>query len=102
MDEDTVELTKENIRLTRENNRLLRKLWRVEVFGFWSKVLFVAILIGIPVLVYQYYLADVLVEVRRGYEGILEDVGKLKEIPERLSISTVIESIEDHKDSVLR
>ena len=95
MDEERVELMKENIRLTKENNKLLRKLWKAEKWGFWTRILTFAILIGIPVLVYQYYLSDVFTDLQGVYEDILDVGDTVKEIPEQLSVSAVIGSLEE-------
>lgn len=93
MDEETQDLIKENIRLTRENNRLLRKLWRAEVLGFWSKMLFIAIMVGVPVLVYRYYLADVVTDLWNTYQGVLRGVEDISQLPDQISLSAVIESL---------
>jgi hypothetical protein len=90
-EEDEIEvLLEQNIKLTKENNKLLRKLWRAEVMGFWSRILFIAILIGIPVLVYQYFLVDYVDQVRTTLEDVRDDLGKIREIPDKISLPTII------------
>ena len=86
MDEETQELVKENIRLTRENNRLLKKLWSAEVMSFWSRLFFIAIMIGLPVLIYKYYLADTVGSIKELYKDV-------QAIPDDFSLSAVLESV---------
>jgi|GEM_PF-2067046 len=92
-DEDLEDLLKKNIRLTRENNKLLRKLWHASVFGFWSKVLFTAILIGVPFLLYQYVLVNYVNQARSTYQGFVEKLNQFKELPSSASVSSVIETM---------
>lgn len=101
MDPQTEKLIRENARLTKENNRLLKKLWRAEVFGIWSKVLFAAILIGVPVLIYQYYLSDVIVDLRAMYEGIQQDIDQVKNLSESFSLGSVIEAVEKTREGLV-
>lgn len=42
--------------LMQENNRLLKKVYRYEVISFWSKILWLALLIGVPFALYYYIL----------------------------------------------
>ena len=46
----------EMMRLLRENNSLLKKLYRHNIIGFGLKVLWLALLIGLPFAVYFYVL----------------------------------------------
>jgi len=101
MDPKSEKLLHENARLVKENNKLLKKLWRAEVFGFWSKLLFVAILIGVPVLIYQYYLADVLVDLRTMYEGIQQDIDQVRGLSDSFSLGAVIESMEEKRKELI-
>jgi hypothetical protein len=94
VDDQTQELIKENIRLTRENNRLLRKLWRVEVFSFWSKILFIIIMIGVPLLIYQYFLADVLHDTLDTYQSLMSSAEHIQSTAENFSLSSVLGALE--------
>lgn len=100
MDTETQELVQENIRLTRENNRLLKKLWRAEVFGFWSKVLFLAIMIGVPVFVYRYYLADYVQDMQNMYQEIRDGVTSFEGIQSQVSLGALLESLEKRKEEM--
>lgn len=101
MDPQIEKLIRENARLTKENHKLLKKLWRAEVFGFWSKLLFAAILIGVPVLVYQYYLADVIVDLQTMYGGIQQDIDQVKNLSESFSLGTVLEAVEKTREGLV-
>jgi hypothetical protein len=48
-------LAKQNEILS-DNNRLLHKLYRYEVINFWSKIIWIALLIGMPFALYYYVL----------------------------------------------
>ena len=97
MDQEHEELIRENIRLTKENQKLLKKLWKAEKWGFWSRVIFFAILIGLPVLVYQYYISEVVTDLQGVYQEIRGAGDSIKNLPDNLSLSAVIESIEEYQ-----
>jgi len=71
------DLVKENTRLTRENNRLLKKLWRAHVLSFWSRVLFLVVIVGLPIVAYRYFLADYIAEVRDNVDAVQEKIERL-------------------------
>jgi len=101
MSQEPEELIRENIRLTKENNRLLKKLWKAEKWGFWSRVIIFAIIIGLPVLVYQYYLSDVLTDLQGVYREIRGAGEGIRGLPDNISLSTVIESIEEYQRNLV-
>jgi hypothetical protein len=49
-------LLEENNALLKENHEILRKLYRNDVMGIWFRVIWFAILIGLPFAVYFYVL----------------------------------------------
>jgi hypothetical protein len=61
------ELLQENVRLARENNRLLRKIRRDELIQTWWTVIFYVLVIGVPFIVYRYYLADYVEQIKNTY-----------------------------------
>jgi hypothetical protein len=54
MDEYIRRLLQENLELSRENNKLLHKMRRAAAWSFFFRVLWIAILIGVPVFLYFY------------------------------------------------
>ena len=60
---DERELLKRNLELTEENNRLLRKMRRGAIWGGIFKIVWLAILIGVPVYVYITFLQPILGDV---------------------------------------
>jgi len=48
------ELVLENQRLLSENNQLLKKMNRRSVIGFWVRLIWTSILIGLPFVVYYF------------------------------------------------
>lgn len=89
MDTDTTiikKLLKENLRLTKENNTLLKKIRRAELFRMWMRFIFLLIVLGVPFLVYHYYLKDYLVELQDTYNGLQGGVENLRSIPDRFSL----------------
>lgn len=73
------DLLRENVRIARDNNRLLRKLWRAQVYNFWSRLLFAAILIGAPIYIYRVYLDDYVVQVVDTYRELRDGVSGLED-----------------------
>jgi hypothetical protein len=53
---DALGLARENNRLLVENNELLKKMDRRYIRGFWVKLIWFAILIGLPILFYSYFI----------------------------------------------
>jgi len=62
------ELLRRNLELNKENNALLKKMRRTAMWGIAFKVLWVAVLIGVPVAVYYYFLMPYLDGLREGYQ----------------------------------
>jgi hypothetical protein len=51
------EMVIENQKLLAENNKLLKKINRSNTWAFWLRILWIAILLGLPVVVYYYIIA---------------------------------------------
>ena len=45
-------ILRQNIKLTKENNQLLKKLQRQNLISLWLKIIWFAILIGLPFIAY--------------------------------------------------
>jgi hypothetical protein len=53
-------ILQENTRLLEENNSLLRKMRRNAILSFWFKLVWIAVIIGGPVLLYWYVVQPML------------------------------------------
>lgn len=64
MDEEGKRLLRQNLELGRENNKMLKRIRRDARIGLLLRILWIAIIVGVPVFLYftflQQYVADVL------------------------------------------
>ncbi len=74
------QMLKRNTELLEENNRLLHKLHRNAVWGFWLRVLFYGIFLGLPFLLYFYFIAPYLASMESSYGGALERLESLSNL----------------------
>ena len=81
---DIEALLEKNLKLTKENNRLLKKMHRAHLMGVIMRIIFVLLLIGVPYLIYQYYLEEYVLELQEAYQSMQEDVRDLKELPSKV------------------
>ncbi len=65
------------------------------MLGFWSRVLFLLIIVGVPVLVYQYYLSDYFSEVREMYDNIRSTLVSTAELTEQATAATILNEIQN-------
>lgn len=86
---EITKLIEENKQLLKENNRLLRKIHRNGVWGFWIRVAWYAVLIGLPFALYFYILEPYFTALGSDYEVFKAG---MQEIPGLKSINTVIYS----------
>lgn len=77
----------QNAELIRENNKLLKKLYRQNLIGFWIKMLWFAILVGLPFAVYFYFLEPYFEALGANYEVFKTGLG---EIPGLKSLQNVL------------
>lgn len=63
------EILKINNRLLLENNELLHKMRRNAIIAFWFKLLWVAVLVGGPLILYWYFLGPLLESLSLGGAG---------------------------------
>lgn len=75
--ETTRDLIEENIRLTKENNKLLRSLRRAQTISAIFKVIWIAVLIGLPFILYVYVLQPYYENVRTQYQEIEAQFGNI-------------------------
>ena len=57
-----------NTELIEENNSLLKKLYRNSVVGFWFRLLWYVVLLGVPLAIYYYVLQPYLHELGTSYQ----------------------------------
>jgi membrane protein insertase Oxa1/YidC/SpoIIIJ len=62
------ELLKQNAELLQENNALLKKMHRNAVWGFWIRIVWYAVLIGLPFALYFYVLEPYFTALGSDYE----------------------------------
>lgn len=77
MEHNTQELLKKNLELTKENNKLLKKIRRGALLGGLFKLIWIAIIIGVPVYVYFNFLSPVLDQVLDTAQTVQETGNKI-------------------------
>lgn len=93
MEPDLRELLKKNLELTKENNKLLRKMRRNAVWGGIFKLIWLAVLIGLPVYVYFQFLEPLVGNVLDAAQTVQEVGDKVQGVEKQLGGS--IENIRD-------
>ncbi len=66
---DVQKVLKKQTELIRENNILLKKIRRYEMVNFWIKILWIALLIGVPFFLYYYFIEPYLTALNASYEA---------------------------------
>jgi hypothetical protein len=61
---------KELLELTRDNNKLLRKMRRHAIFGNVTRLIYWAIIFGVPVVLYYYFLQPYLGDLMNTYDSV--------------------------------
>jgi hypothetical protein len=74
------QVLKRNTELLEENNRLLRKMHRNAIWGFWLRVIFYGLFLGLPFLFYFYFVAPYVASLEESYGGALEQLESLSNI----------------------
>ncbi|MCH8049946.1 hypothetical protein IIB51_00855 [Patescibacteria group bacterium] len=82
--EDLKTLLKKNLDLTRENNVLLRKMRRMAIYGNIIKVVWLAIIIGLPVYIYYAFLQPYVGQALEIYSGVETGVGGIRNFLDKL------------------
>jgi hypothetical protein len=65
---------KELLELTRDNNKLLRKMRRHAIFGNVTRLIYWAVIFGVPVILYYYFLQPYMGQILDTYSGIQSGV----------------------------
>ncbi len=73
------QIVRETHKLAKENNRLIRAMRRDAFFGLIFKLIFWAIILGLPVILYFYFLQPYIDQVVNVYGEVQEDVGQISE-----------------------
>jgi len=84
--EDLKTLLKRNLELTQENNALLRKMRRSAIYGNIMKVVWLAIIIGLPVYIYYYFLQPYIVQLLELYRDVETGTSEIRNLLERLPL----------------
>lgn len=86
MDEEAKMLLRKNLEVTRENNRLLRKIRRSAVIGGVVKIIWWAVIIGVPFALYYYILQPYMAEITQAYQNVQEGVGDFTDVFNKIPV----------------
>lgn len=84
MEGDVQDLLRKNLELAKENNRLLKKMHRGAILGGLLKLVWLAIIIGVPVYLYLNYLAPIVEQVQEAAQTVQEAGQKAEGFQEKL------------------
>ncbi|MEX0652443.1 MAG: hypothetical protein WD509_01895 [Candidatus Paceibacterota bacterium] len=84
MEPDIRDLLKKNLELTKENNKILKKMRRSALFGTIIKLVWLAVLIGLPVYIYFQFLEPVVGNVLDAAQTVQEVGDKVQGVEEQL------------------
>lgn len=88
--EEMLRLLRENIEVTKENNKILHKLYRHNVIGFATTVIWYGILIGLPLVAYYYILVPYFDALGANYETFRQGMA---EIPGLKGLENILPSV---------
>ena len=89
MENDIRELLEENLHLARENNRLLKKMHRAAVINQILQLAYWAIIIGLPIALYYYFLQPYIGQFIKNYQNIRGSIDTTPAITEQLPQSPI-------------
>lgn len=84
--EDLKTLLKRNLELTQENNALLRKMRRSAVYGNIIKIVWLAIIIGLPVYIYYSFLQPYIGQLLEVYGEVETGAGEIRNLLNKLPL----------------
>ena len=84
MDQDIRGLLKKNLELSEENNKILKKMRRGALLGGLLKLVWIAVIIGVPVYLYINFLAPVVDQVLEATQTVQEVGGKVGDLQNNL------------------
>ena len=74
MEDEMKKLLRRNLELTRENNKLLKKIRRNAVVANIMRLVWWAVIIGVPVFLYYYVFQPYIAELGAAYQGVTDGV----------------------------
>lgn len=66
-----------NTEILEQNNKILRKLHSYEVWSFWTRLIWYALLVGLPFALYYYILAPYFEALGSSYETFSAGIGEI-------------------------
>ena len=103
MDEEFKVLLRKNLELSKENNRLLKKLRRNAIIGNVLRLIWWAIIIGLPVYLYFSILQPYLEELATVYKNVQTGVGDITSIFSRIPfIGSYIENFNSTTSELIK
>ena len=103
MDEEFKVLLRKNIELSKENNRLLRKMRRSAIIGNILRIIWWAVIIGLPIYLYFSVFQPYLQELATVYKNIQTEVGEVGSIFNRIPfIGSYIENFNSTTSELVR
>ena len=70
-------LIEQNSKLLEDNNKLLKKIHRNGVWSFWTRVVWYAVMIGMPFALYFYILEPYFTAFGSSYENFIDGINEL-------------------------
>jgi hypothetical protein len=82
-EEDIKKLLEENLKVVKQNHEILEKIHKVYMYTLWMKVLWFAIIVGVPFILYYFLIEPYLMaagiyteQIRDALKGFQQLVGK--------------------------
>ncbi|MEL6805258.1 MAG: hypothetical protein AAFO91_15915 [Bacteroidota bacterium] len=83
-------LLERNAELLEDNNRLLKKIYRNELWGFWLRIIWFLVIIGMPFALYFYVLEPYFTALGSNYEVFKAGIN---EIPGLKGLDSLLEQM---------
>ncbi len=83
-DTEETRLLRETLAVEKENNRLLRKMNRDALIGRVLTVVFWAITLGVPVILYYFFVAPYIQSFKESYQGVQNSAKEIQSIEAKL------------------
>src|SRR4051812_36983563 len=83
-DNDQARMLRESLELAKENNRLLRRMRRDAFWGRIFSLLFWGVTLGLPVLLYYFYVYPYIHALQTSYQGLEQNANQMQSIEGKL------------------